>query len=71
MSSEILPPNTRSGRSLFASRSFDPELQVSHSTFQVAQKSKTSDLKQETRNLKRLAPYVSCLTQLKATRECS
>ena len=48
MSSEILSANTRSGRSLFASRTFDPELQVSHSTFQVAQKSKTSDLKQET-----------------------
>ncbi len=71
MSSEILSANTRPGTSLFTSRSFDPEFQVSSSTFQIAQKSKTACLKHETRDLKRLAPYVARFTRLKATREHS
>lgn len=71
MSSEILSANSLSCTSLFASRSLEREFQVSHSTFRVAKKSKTSGLKHETRNLKQLAPYASRFTRLKATRERS
>lgn len=60
MSSEILSANSLSCTSLFASRSFECEFQVSSSTFQVEKKSKTSGLKHETGNLKRLAPL--CFT---------